>query len=258
MLSDSGTNLLAACVLASAGLLLVGWGAVRWHALGYSAAQTPFFVWNLVMTRILWRAEIVGKLPIEPGQGAVIVCNHRSSIDPAFIALAAGRLVHWMIAKEYWSSPLLGWFFRTMEAIPVGRGGIDTAATKLAIRYAREGDWVGMFPEGRINTSGQLMLPGRPGVALVALKARVPVVPCFISGSPYNGTSMGCLLMTAKTRLVVGRPIDISEHFDRETSKEMLEELTRRFLVEIARLAGIENYHPRLAGPRWRPEDDED
>jgi 1-acyl-sn-glycerol-3-phosphate acyltransferase len=257
MLSDSGTNVLAACVLACAGSLLVAWSAVRLRHLGYSFAQTPFFAWNLLMTRVVWRAEIVGSIPVEPGQGAVFVCNHRGSLDPSFVALAAGRLVHWMIAKEYWASPLLGWFFRTVEAIPVGRGGVDTAATKLAIRYAREGGWVGLFPEGRINTTDQLMLPGRPGVALIALKARVPVIPCYISGSPYDGTPMGCLLMTAKTRLVVGKAIDLSEYFDRENGKETLEELTRRFLIEIARLAGVENYQPRLAGPRWNLKDGE-
>lgn len=33
---------------------------------------------------------------------------------------------------------------------------------------------------------------------------------------------------------------------------EVLEELTKRFLVEIAKLAGAENFQPKLAGHRWK------
>ncbi len=82
-----------------------------------------------------------------------------------------------MVAKEFCVHPAMSWFFNTMQAIPVNRRGVDTAATKLAIRYASQGDLVGLFPEGRINDTGALLLPGRPGAALIALKARVPVVP---------------------------------------------------------------------------------
>ena len=34
-------------------------------------------------------------------------------------------------------------------------------------------------------------MPGRPGAALIALKARVPVVPCYIHDAPYDGTMLG-------------------------------------------------------------------
>ena len=135
-------------------------------------AQFPlYYPFNYVMARILWRAKIVGKLQIPPGQGAIIVCNHIGPIDPSFIALSTHRIVHWMVAKEYCSDPTMSWFFTIMQAIPVNRRGVDTAATKLAIRYASQGDLVGLFPEGRINDTDRLLLPGRPGAALIALRA---------------------------------------------------------------------------------------
>jgi 1-acyl-sn-glycerol-3-phosphate acyltransferase len=100
----------------------------------FTVAQYFYYLYGRVMTRILYRAEIRGKLELPPGQGAVIVCNHRSPFDPAFIQLATDRVVHWMVAREYCSHPLYSWFFNIPEAIPVGRGGVDTAATKMAIR----------------------------------------------------------------------------------------------------------------------------
>ena len=179
----------------------------------------------------------------------MIVCNHRSSIDPAFIQLAIGqRVVHWMVAREYCDHPAFGWFLRAAEAIPVGRGGIDTAATKMAIRLCQEGELVGLFPEGRINGGVEPLLPGRPGAALIALKAQVPVVPCFIQGAPYHGVVLDPLITPAKVRLTIGEPIDLSAHYGREGDREDLEEATLRLLREMARLAGRPDFQPSLAG----------
>ena len=143
------------------------------------------------------------------------------------------------------------WFFRIAKNIPVKRGGVDTSATKQAIRYAKEGGLVGNFPEGRINITHSLLLPGRPGAALIALRARVPVIPCYISGSPRAATVLGTLFTPAKARLVVGRPIDLSSFYDRAEEREAHEEVTKLLLVEIAKLAGREDYQPRLAGRHW-------
>ena len=253
MLSDTQTNWLAGGVLAALGLWLLVWIVTRVRRTRYTPAQIPFFYpYNLVMARVLWRAEVVGRLAVGPNDGAVIVCNHIGPIDPAFISLASDRIVHWMVAREYCSHPAMAWFFRIMQAIPVNRGGVDTASTKLAIRYAQHGGLVGLFLEGRINSTDKLLLPGRPGAALIAVKARVPVIPCFLRGSPYDGTSFGCLFMAARARLIIGQPIDISSYYGREGDKGVLEELTKRFLVEIARLAGVENYPAEVAGRNWK------
>ena len=56
---------------------------------------------NLTVNRLLWRTTVSGPLPIGPDQGAVIVCNHRSGIDPLLIQMATERVVHWMVAGEY-------------------------------------------------------------------------------------------------------------------------------------------------------------
>ena len=64
----------------------------------------------------------------------------------------------------------------------------------MAIRYAQEGGLVGLFPEGRVNTTDELLLPGRPGAALIALRARVPVIPCYVQGAALRRHGAGQLL----------------------------------------------------------------
>lgn len=243
---------LAIVVLVVIVAALVAWAVRGYRRAGLTPALFALLVFNQFMTRVLWRATIEGRVHLPAGQGAVIVCNHRGPIDPGFIARACDRPVHWMVAREYVKLPVVGWALRALQVIPTGRAGIDTAATKLALRYAGQGDLVGMFPEGRINTTANFMLPGRPGAALVALKARVPVIPCYIEGSPHDGTEFGFLFMMAKTRLVVGEPIDISAYYGQEGDRAVLEELTRGFMLAVARLAGEENFVPEMAGKQWR------
>ena len=240
--------LLSLIVGAVCGALAV-WYLARWRLTPLQAR----YYWSIALNIVLWRTKINRKLPVPKGQGAVLIANHRSSFDPMFIGVATHRLVHWMVAKEYVSDWRFGWFFRGMGSIPTSRSGIDSGSTKRVIRLASTGHLVGMMPEGRINESEQLLLPGRPGAALVALKARVPVIPCYIDGAPYGGTALGPFLRRARVKVTIGEPLDLSEFYDRENDQGVLEELTKRFLVAIAHLAGDDQFVPQLAGRRWKP-----
>jgi len=253
MLSIATTRILAGCLLGGIGLTLLVLAIIRIRKTRYTVPQSFVFAWNHLMAKVLWRAEISSPLPVGPNEGAVIICNHRCPIDTSFIALGVDRPVRWMVASEYCRHWLTGWFLRICAVIPTNRSGVDTASTKVAIRHAQEGGLVGLFPEGRINTTDQVLLPGRPGVAMIALKARVPVIPCYVSGSPYDGSILGCLLIPAKVRLTVGRPIDLSAYYGQETDREVLATLTKRFMVEIAKLAGVEDFEPQLAGRFYKP-----
>jgi 1-acyl-sn-glycerol-3-phosphate acyltransferase len=225
--------------------------------------KTPFdpfrafwYLLSIILARVLWRAN-VEPIPLPPGQGAVLVSNHRSSIDPFFIELASNRHVHWMVAREYCEHLAFGWFLKLAEVIPVNRGGVDTAATKMAMRLVSEGKLVGMFPEGRINMTDDFMLPGRPGAILVAMKARVPVVPCYIQGSPYDRTTWSPFLMAAKVTVRFAEPIDLSQYEDRDQQPGVVGQLMLDTMSAIAQLAGRDDFEPRLAGRRWRPTSDE-
>jgi 1-acyl-sn-glycerol-3-phosphate acyltransferase len=210
-----------------------------------------------VLCRLMWRTQWLNEIPLSDGQGGVIVCNHRSSVDPFFVQTATGRKIHWMVAREYCEHPAFAWFLSACEVIPVGRGGVDTAATKMAIRLASSGELVGMLPEGRINMSEEFMLPVRPGAALVAIKANVPVVPCYIHGAPYRRYPWSPLRMRARVEVRFGKPLLPPVASNRNGEQSSAETFTVDILKAIAELAGRTDFQPKQAGRHWKPTDDE-
>jgi 1-acyl-sn-glycerol-3-phosphate acyltransferase len=212
------------------------------------------FLWSVayLLCRLLWRTRWHNAPELVAGRGAVIVCNHRSSVDPFFVQMSTGRKVHWMVAREYCENPALKGFLGSCEVIPVSRGGIDTAATKAAIRLAANGQVVGMLPEGRINMGEELLMAARPGAALVALKAGVPIIPCYIKGAPYRRYPWSPFVMPARVEVWFAPPIDVQpwlESGDDAAAKQ----LTVHALKAIAALAGQPDFEPQLAGRSWKP-----
>ncbi len=248
MLSAEYSNILAICVVTTAAALLAGWVVSMVRRSPFTPLQSLLYAINFIVTRVVWRAEIRGRISIAPDQGAVIVCNHRCPLDPSFIALTVPRVVHWMVAREFCDYPPFRRLLQTCGAIPVRRGTVDLGAMREAIRLVAGGELVGVFPEGRINTTEKMLLPGRPGAAMIALKARAPIIPCYIHGAPYDGTTLGCLLMPAAVRLEIGRPIDLSAYFERHDEREALDEVTKIVLCELAKLGGCPDFQPQPAG----------
>lgn len=180
----------------------------------YSIWETMLFLPAYVLGRLLWRVQFMNTAPEELARGAVLAANHRSSLDPMFVQLAARRRVHWMVAKEYCEHKVLGVFLKVLQVIPTNRTGTDVNSTKNAMRYADQGKLVGVFPEGRINMTENLLLPVRAGAAMVSIKTGVPLIPLYIKGSPYGGTALSPLMMPARVQIVFGKPIYPSESKD--------------------------------------------
>jgi 1-acyl-sn-glycerol-3-phosphate acyltransferase len=192
------------CVLLLGCLIYCGW--LIWHNV-YDFGETLQYVPVYIIARLLWRVGFTNEPPQEIFSGAILAANHRSSIDPLFVQLAARRRVHWMVAKEYCQHFLFGFFLRKALVIPTNRSGMDLAATKQAMNYALQGKLVGMFPEGRINLTVDPLLSIRAGAALVAVKTGVPVIPIYIQGSPYRRTVWSPFFMAAHVRITFGKPI---------------------------------------------------
>ena len=86
-----------------------------------------------------------------PETGPVLLCgNHLHVWDQFPVICATKRVTHWMAKKEYFDGKL-GPFFKATGAISVDRFGDPHASTKIAVEYLKNGEVVGIFPEGTRN-----------------------------------------------------------------------------------------------------------
>ncbi len=118
-----------------------------------------------------------------PRQGGVILAaNHQSFLDPPAVGLALSRQVYFVARSSLFKGPLLKWWFGAQHAVPIERGTSDLAAIRLVVDILRQGNGLVLFPEGTRTEDGSVGA-FQAGFALIAARARVPVVPVGVDGA---------------------------------------------------------------------------
>jgi len=137
------------------------------------------------------------------------VCNHTSGLDPELIQSCCKRMITWMMAREYYEIPFMRRVLDVVGVIPISRGMRDTAATRAAMRALADGKVLGLFPEGKIETTREL-LPFQPGVALMAMKTEAPVCPAYLDGTQRGLNMPKAFARRQQATLTFGAPLRFS------------------------------------------------
>jgi 1-acyl-sn-glycerol-3-phosphate acyltransferase len=148
------------------------------------------------------------------------------------IQSANQRLITWMMAKEYYDLKSLTWLYKLVEAIPVERTGRDLVATRAALRALGNGRVLGIFPEGKIETSRDL-LPFQTGVAMMAIKTGVPVFPAYLDGTQRGKAMVEAIIHPRHASIRFGPAVEFSRT---STSKESLEQGTEAIKNAVSAL----------------------
>ena len=112
----------------------------------------------------------------------ILMANHTTMLDPFMMAAAIPKYqIRFIGKKELWKFPPFAWFANQIKAIPVDRHNTDMEAMRACMRVTREGHVLGIFPEGTRHHKG-LMTELESGVAMIALRSKVPLVPVYIAG----------------------------------------------------------------------------
>lgn len=206
--------------------------------------------------RLLTCVEVIGLDKVPLSGGCILAPNHLSRLDPPLLFMLIERDdLTALVADKYKKFPFIPWLVNTFKGIWIHREDADFRAMKDARRYLQLGGLLGIAPEGtRSRTKG--LLPGKQGVAYLADKTGVPVIPVAISGT--EGAIFKIFtLRRPKIRVVFGDPIKLSP-LTREHREEMLQRNTDEIMCRIAALLppeyrGVYADHPRLrdilAGP---------
>lgn len=125
------------------------------------------------------KIQVKGKIP---EGAALIAANHVSYLDPIIGAVSFPEEIHFLARKSLFDNPFFGAFIRNLNAHPIKGDGKDMAVFRTVTEILGNGQKVILFPEGQRSFDGKLG-PMKPGVAMMAIRNNVPIIPCWIEGA---------------------------------------------------------------------------
>jgi 1-acyl-sn-glycerol-3-phosphate acyltransferase len=171
---------------------------------------------------IYFRLRIKGREHVP--KGPMLVCsNHQSHLDPVLVGLACYDPITYLARDTLFK----GWFAKLivyMGAIPIQRDGLGFAGVKKTLERLKIGEKVLVFPEGTRSPDGQLH-PFKGGLALIARRAKVPLLPMAIAGAYEAWPRRQKLPMPRTIQMVVGPviPLEVVQSLDDEQLTALLQ-----------------------------------
>ncbi|SDY86345.1 1-acyl-sn-glycerol-3-phosphate acyltransferase [Evansella caseinilytica] len=173
--------------------------------------------------RLFFRVQILGKENIPASGGVLLCCNHIHNFDPPLLGAFIKRQTRYMAKAELFEVPILKTLITKVGAFPIRRGMSDRQALRTGLKLLKDGEVIGIFPEGTRSKTGELG-EGLAGVGFFALRSDAAVVPCAITGS-YKPFST--------VKLIYGKPLDLTSF---KESRASAEEVTKKIMAGIQNL----------------------
>lgn len=150
---------------------------------------------------LFFRPTVVGRENIPKDGPYVLAGNHTKWLDPVMLVAVAGRnQVHFLAKEEMWHGA--SWIVvKAMSCIPVNRKIHDKDALVKAYEHLNSGRCIGIFPEGTINRTTDLVMPFKIGAVKMAKETGAPIVPFVITGK-YKWFGKGITIEFLKPRKV--------------------------------------------------------
>ena len=175
-----------------------------------------------VLVKLIYRVKINGIENLKDDQPFIISANHIHIFDPVILATLTKRQIFFLSKKELFEKKLFAKFFGKLGVIPVDRDNTDIKAIKSCFRVIRDGNILGIFPEGtRVKTVDINNM--KKGVALIALKNKVNILPIHIEGT-YR--------IFSKITVEIYPMIEIN-NFENMEDSEAIDKLTEELFNQI-------------------------
>ena len=184
--------------------------------------------------------------------GAILAINHTSYLDFALAgtaALPAKRYVRFMAKKEIFDNKIAGPLMRGMHHINVDRSN-GSASFVAALRSLKDGEIIGIFPEGTISTSFEIK-GLKSGAVRLAIGAGIPIIPTIVWGGQRvytKGVKPNFKRNKTPVSVSFGDPIFYSSETDVEVAEAHLREVMIEMLHKVQ-----EKYPDSHLGQRWAP-----
>ncbi|WP_328723036.1 1-acyl-sn-glycerol-3-phosphate acyltransferase [Streptomyces sp. NBC_00247] len=198
------------------------------------------------LLRLLFRPRIEG-LDHVPAEGAAIIAgNHLSFSDHFLMPAMLKRRITFLAKAEYFTGPgikgkLTAAFFHSIGQIPVDRSGKEAgaAAIREGLGVLAKGELLGIYPEGTRSHDGRLY-KGKVGVAVMAIRAGVPVIPCAMVGTFEIQPPGQKVPSIRQVTIRFGEPLDFSRYAGLDGQKAAIRAVTDEIMYAVLNLSGQE------------------
>ena len=193
-----------------------------------------------VLFYTLFRPTIKGRENIPKKGPFVLAGNHTKWLDSVMlVSVTPKNQVHFLAKEELWHGK--GWIVvKAMGCIPVNRKIHDKDALIKAYEYLNNGSSIGIFPEGTINRTDDIIMPFKFGAVKMCKETDATLVPFVITGK-YKLFKKGVTIEFLKPRKVTGDLEDENE----KLMSDVKEKLEDYFLVtgekKVSRKRGKKN-----------------
>jgi 1-acyl-sn-glycerol-3-phosphate acyltransferase len=191
--------------------------------------------------RLLFRSTI-GHPERVPLTGPVILAsNHASFADPPLVGSSIPREISYLARDTLFHKPLLGWYIRKLNAVPVNREGGGGPGLKAILDRLNSGGGIVLFPEGTRTPDGQL-LPAKSGIGLIVAKSSAPVVPVRLVGTYEAWGRHRSWPKPGRVRIEFGEPLQFEalraelKTADKARVKGIYQEIANQIMARIAEL----------------------
>ncbi len=195
---------------------------VKFYTLGHYATRFVRMMCLDVKTLHLDRLDRPGPY--------LIACSHMGNLEPVLLSSMMDRRVRWIARTEYYRTWIGNLFLTRCGTIPIQRTGQPPVrAIRRSIEHLAAGEIVGIFPEGGVQRREQVIFRGgvnRGGAAVIAMMARVPILPVIMLGTEkFNQVDPWLPGRGGKLWISVGEPI-IPPPATRTTRRQLRRDLT--------------------------------
>ena len=134
-----------------------------------------------ILMRIVFRPKYIGLENIPKSGRVILAGNHTSFFDCVLIISTTKRTVHFL-AKDSLMKGFKKVLFGNMGIIPVNRAIHDKDALNAAIDALNKEEVIGIFPEGTINRTKDIIMPFKMGAVKMSSATDANIVPFTITG----------------------------------------------------------------------------
>lgn len=178
--------------------------------------------------KLIFRTKVIGYENI-PQEGSLIVAaNHMSNWDPPFLGTFLGRPISYMAKEELFKNPIFAVAIRALNVFPVKRGSADKTAIKHAIKLLKDGQCLGIFPEGTRSKTGKIG-KAESGVGMIAAMTKAPVLPALI----INTNKIFGEKLFPQLKVVYGQSMYFNGNIK---DKEAIAEFSQSIMNEVERM----------------------